>query len=246
MVKLYPLDVIKDVAHTETAGIGTLSERTLHAVLKTMITPDTSLHEQRVGSMIADVFDGEQVYEIQTRSLFPMAKKLERLLPLYPVTLVIPTVRRKTLRWLCPETGELAAPRRSPKTGHPAALLAGMYCLLPYLDDPHLRLWIIEMDVEEIRLLDGWSTDRKKGSHCLDRHPVEIGRTWEINGIAGLAALLPSELPSPFTAADFQRCCRLSPKKSGFCVNFLYKSNVIIRAGKNGRSFLYEINCQNG
>ena len=56
----------------EKGGIGTLSERCLHAVLKYWVEPDESRHEVRLPcGLVADVFDGERVVEIQTGSLYP-------------------------------------------------------------------------------------------------------------------------------------------------------------------------------
>lgn len=48
-------------------GIGTLRERSLHAVLKYWADPDESHHEIPLAGCVADIFDGERVVEIQTR-----------------------------------------------------------------------------------------------------------------------------------------------------------------------------------
>ena len=78
-------------------GIGTLKERSLHAVLKYWFAPDDACHERKVGRYVADVFDGERIVEIQTGSAYRLQPKLEAFLPAYPVTVVLPLVRRKTL-----------------------------------------------------------------------------------------------------------------------------------------------------
>ena len=49
-------------------GIGTLSEKTVHAVLKNYYAPDEDMHEIPIENFVADIFDGEAVIEIQTRS----------------------------------------------------------------------------------------------------------------------------------------------------------------------------------
>ena len=61
----------------ERAGIGTLSEKTVHAVLKNYYAPDERLHERAVSGCVADIFDGERIVEIQTRSFDKMRTKLE-------------------------------------------------------------------------------------------------------------------------------------------------------------------------
>ena len=52
----------------EKKGIGTLGEKTLHAVLKHYFEPDSSFHEIRCGTFFADIFNAEGITEIQTRS----------------------------------------------------------------------------------------------------------------------------------------------------------------------------------
>lgn len=76
----------------ERNGIGTLSEKTVHAVLKHYYAPDESQHEIPVEGCVADIFNGKEIIEIQTRSFDRMRPKLERFLPLYPVTIVYPTL----------------------------------------------------------------------------------------------------------------------------------------------------------
>ena len=64
-------------ARERTGGIGTLAEKTLHAVLKRYIEPDERFHEVQVGSFVADVFRDERIFEIQTGSFTPLRPKLE-------------------------------------------------------------------------------------------------------------------------------------------------------------------------
>ena len=72
----------------ERNGIGTLSEKTVHAVLKNYYAPDETQHEIPVEGCVADIFNGKEIIEIQTRSFDRMRPKLERFLPLYPVTIL--------------------------------------------------------------------------------------------------------------------------------------------------------------
>ena len=53
-----------------------------------------------------------------------------------PVTVVVPVIRRKTLIWLDPITGEAAAPRKSPRQGGFWDAFSELHWLLPYLSDP--------------------------------------------------------------------------------------------------------------
>ena len=99
-------------------GIGTLSEKTVHAVLKNYYAPDEDMHEIPIENFVADIFDGEAVIEIQTRSFQNMRRKLAAFLPLYPVTIVYPIPHVKWLHWMDEETGEITPGRKSPKKGN--------------------------------------------------------------------------------------------------------------------------------
>ena len=55
------------------------------------------MHEIPIENFVADIFDGEAVIEIQTRSFQNMRRKLAAFLPLYPVTIVYPIPH---VKWL--------------------------------------------------------------------------------------------------------------------------------------------------
>ena len=65
-------------------GIGTLSEKTVHAVMKNYYAPDTDMHEIPIENFVADIFTGQEIIEIQTRAFNKMRLKLDAFLPLYP------------------------------------------------------------------------------------------------------------------------------------------------------------------
>ena len=64
----------------ERQGIGTLSEKTVHAVLKNYYAPDTDMHEIPIENFVADIFTGTEIIEIQTRSFQVMRRKLDAFL----------------------------------------------------------------------------------------------------------------------------------------------------------------------
>ena len=62
---------------TASQGIGTLGEKSLHAVLKRYYQPDESLHERKVGRMTVDaVLSDGSLLEIQTRGFSSLRKIL--------------------------------------------------------------------------------------------------------------------------------------------------------------------------
>lgn len=224
------------------SGIGTLAERSLHATLKYWFEPEEQYHEVKLPcGVVADICDGHRVVEIQTRRLASLCAKLEKLLPDWPVTVVHPLTRRKTLIWIDPESGETTKPRRSAKVGQPWDALDELYWLRDYIGHPNLTVVLLLLDMEEYRLRDGWSRDGKKGSHRAERIPVAAGDSLVLAEKADYLRLLPPGLPEAFTTADFQRCSGRSAKQAGYGVNTLYKMGIISRIGKSGRAFVYRI-----
>ena len=91
--------------------IGTLSERSLHAGLKTWLAEPGDEQEVKVDGFYIDIVrelpDGDQLLiEIQTRNLGAMKRKLAKLLPNYKVLLVHPIPQVKWIVREKPELGE--------------------------------------------------------------------------------------------------------------------------------------------
>ncbi len=222
-------------------GIGTLGEKTTHAILKYTCAPDPSLHEIPVAGSIADICTGREIIEIQTGGFHPLKKKLDKFLPLMPVTIVHPIPRCKWLCWIDPETGETTGKRKSPKTGSPLEIFRQLIYLLPYLNHPNLRIFVVMLDMEEYRLLDGWSRDKKKGSHRYDRIPLSIAGEVRLDCPRDYMQLIPWPLQEPFTLKDFEKAAGISHKTAENALLVLRRLNLIVRQGKSGNAYLYEI-----
>jgi len=69
-------------------GIGTLSEKTVHAILKNYYEPDEDRQEIPIENYVADIYADGEIIEIQTRQFNKLRDKLKAFLPLYPVTIV--------------------------------------------------------------------------------------------------------------------------------------------------------------
>lgn len=223
----------------EGGGIGTLGEKTVHAVLKNYLVPDQSFHERKIGSFYADIADENGIIEIQTRNFDKLRKKLEAFLAFSPVTIVYPIPHTKWLRWINEETGEISQPRKSPKSGSPYLVFRELYKIKNYLLHPNLRLHIILMDLEEYRYLDGWSRDKKKGSTRSDGIPVELVDEVIIHNPLEYNKLIPEILPETFTSLDYQKAARLRRADASTALNILYYVGAVKRIGKKGRAYLY-------
>lgn len=226
----------------ERIGIGTLSEKTVHAVLKHYYAPDEDMHEIPVENYVADIYTGTEIIEIQTRAMNRMRKKLEAFLPLYPVTIVYPIPRQKWLFWIDEETGEVSQKRKSPKKGNVYHAFIELYKIRPFLSHPNLRLRLDLIDMEEYRLLNGWSRDKKKGSERYDRIPTVFVEELCINDIRDYMQLIPYELPKRFTVKDFAKCAKIPARLAGIILLIFNDLKLVTRVGKSGNSYIYEVN----
>lgn len=222
-------------------GIGTLSEKTVHAVLKNYYAPDTDMHEIPIENFVADIYTGSEIVEIQTRSFNAMRRKLDVFLPLYPVTIVYPIPHEKWLRWMDEETGELSVKRKSPKHGNPYQAFIELYKIRPYLSDPNLKFRFALLDMEEYRLLNGWSKDKKKGSERYDRIPIKFVEEVCIDRREDYMQFIPYEIKEPFTTKDFAKSAKIPARLAGTVLLILYDLGIVARTGKQGNSYLYEI-----
>lgn len=148
----------------ERYGIGTLSEKTVHAVVKHYMEPNEDYHEVPLEGFVADIFREDAVTEIQTAHFNVLRRKLDKFLPLYPVTIVYPIPAVKWVIWVDPGSGAEVSRRKSPKKGSPYQAFNELYKIKSYLGDPNLRILFLFIDMEETRLLDGWSRDKKRGA----------------------------------------------------------------------------------
>ena len=86
-------------------GIGTYGEKTVHAIFKNLYEPDEDKQEIPIDRYVADIYNGQEIIEIQTRQFNRMRDKLAAFLPLYPVTIVYPIPRESGLYGLMKRVG---------------------------------------------------------------------------------------------------------------------------------------------
>lgn len=222
-------------------GIGTLSEKTVHAILKNYYAPNEDYHEVPIESYVADIYRDGEIIEIQTRNFYTMRDKLETFLQEYPVTIVYPVPNEKWIIWIDEETGELSRKRKSPVKGNIYAVFKELYRIKMFLKNPNLHLRLVLMNMEEYRLLNGWSKDKKKGSTRYDRVPTELVKEITIDCLQDYLQFLPYDLPEEFTSADYAKKVRVTRTVAQTALNLLDYVGVVERVGKQGKSYLYRV-----
>lgn len=228
-------------ADRQRLGIGTLSEKTVHAILKNYYEPDEEHQEIPIENYIADIYADGKIIEIQTAQFNRMREKLKAFLPLYPVTIVYPIPRRKRLFWIDEETGSITQGRISPKKGTPYTVFPELYKIKAFLKHPNLHIRLVLLDMEEYKLLNGWSKDKKKGSGRYDRIPTELIEEIEITCIQDYMQFVPYELQGSFSSKDFAKAAHIPVSLAQTVLNILYEVGTVTRVGKEKNFYLYDI-----
>jgi len=226
----------------EKNSIGVRKERLLHTFLKYYLEPDPAYHEQPVVGFIADIFRDGTLVEVQTRDLYRLRRKLEAFLEHPDVTrvnVVFPVAAVKWLVWV--EEDGLCRPRRkSPKAGSAPQILPELYGLRALLCHPKLTFMAAMLQIEEYRRLDGWSRDKKRGSHRMERIPLALDKMISIRVPADYSALLPEHLPPEFTVKEFGKLCRMRENAAWRSLHVLALVGAVRKCGKRGRGEVYE------
>lgn len=222
-------------------GIGTYSEKTVHAIFKNYYEPNEEKQEIPIDRYIADIFTGEEIIEIQTRSFDRMRDKLKAFLPLYPVTIIYPIPREKYLIWIDEESGELSKPRKSPRKGSSYLAFKELYKIKDYLKDPNLKIKLVLADMEEYRLLNGWSRNKKKGSERFDRIPGQLVEEILIERPEDYMQFVPIALEEQFTSKDFGKAAHIPLSLAQVTLHLLFFMGTVNRVGKHGNSYIYEV-----
>lgn len=225
---------------SQSAQIGTLKEKSIHSILKYYYAPDISYHEKKIGGYVADICVDGEIFEVQTRNFNSMRAKLSYFLEAHDVTIIYPVAHTKWISWLDTDTGELSPKRKSPKTGTIYQIIPELYRIKMFIGNPSLHFIIPLIDVEEVRCLNGWSRDRKRGSERLDGMPVDIFDEVRIDNFDDYKVFLPDTLCEGFTSGDLAKHAKIPKSKASVLLNVLLETGIIYRAGKSGNSYVYE------
>ena len=229
--------------------IGTLREKRLHAAVKLYLCPDETCHERPVGDllredgakprrMVADILTDGHIMEVQTGGFFPLREKIGWYLTHTPcrVTVVHPIPAVKYLSWIDPADGSILSRHRSPKKGRVKDVAKELYWVSDFIGDPRFAVRILLLELEEYRLADGWSRDKKRGSNRYERFTTALLGDVTLWTPADYAAyFLPPALsapdaegnPSVFTAAAYAKATGVRGKATYSTIHLLERLGLI-------------------
>lgn len=223
--------------------ITTYSERSLHAELKKRFCPDEDMHEVKIGRWVADACDGRTVYEVQTGSLSPLKKKIQYYLDETELNVVIvhPVARDRRIFWL-DENGEMAKqPKKSPKHESIASGIADILYLGELFGRERLKICFAVMEVDEVRLLDGYGKSKKIRATSVDRLAGEIyGLVWVESALDVRNIIYPMLPEGEFSREELGRSLKLKGIKLWSAQKLLYDSLGLLECRKDGRRLVFE------
>ncbi len=220
-------------------GIGTLSERALHRILKLTLEPNEAYHEKKVLGSVADIQNEQGIIEIQTRAFEKMRPKLEKFLPHFPVTLVYPIASEKRLHWMDPETKEISPPRKSPKKGKAADAFYELYKIRALLSHENLCVKLLFLDMEEYRYR-GRTERSRRGTERVERIPTRFVEEISLASREDYRIFLPESLGEEFTAKQYAKAIGLKPRYAYLGLRILKDSfGLISHVRTEGREYIY-------
>lgn len=220
-------------------SIGTLGERSLHAALKEWYGRASDRFEAEVEGYIIDIVRGRQLIEIQTRHLYAMQAKFKRLLPYHSLHVIHPIHREK---WIVRQSvaGEPISRRQSPKKGQIANIFYELVRIHPWLTHANLTVEAVLTQEEEILRDDGQGSWRRRGWSVHDRRLLAVVAQRHFTGLADYCAILPHDLPTPFTNNDLAAALNCRSNLAQKITYTLRHIGGLEQVGKQGRSHLYQ------
>lgn len=214
-------------------------ETTLHQQLKELYTDDPSQREVVLDGFRIDAVVDERLIEIQCASLSAIRDKIARLVAGYQVSVVKPLCARKYLITRKSKRGKIASRRYSPKRETFYHLFDELVHFVRVFPHENLSLEILLTEQEEIRIPAPKRRWRSKGYKVEQRSLREVTDRMTLQTPADLLAMLPDDLPTPFTTADVASLAgipRWLAQKAAYCLRM---TGAVDTAGKVGNAILY-------
>lgn len=222
--------------------IGTLNEQPLHAALKTWLAEPGDQFEVPLDGFVIDIVRpcpaGDLLIEIQTANFTALKRKLPQLLPDHRVRVVYPLPREK---WIVKidDAGEILGRRKSPRRGSVYDVFRELVHLPHLLNHPNLTLDVLLIQMNELRRFDGKRGWRRKGWIVDHRRLIDVVEQREFASAAAWGALLPADLPTPFSTSDLARAIERPRRLAQQMAYTLREIGAINAVDKRGNAILY-------
>ncbi len=214
--------------------IGTLTEGGLHRALKELVSQPGDRFEVPLEGFVVDVLRGDTCIEVQTSGLAAMGPKLDALLGDFHVHVVHP-IRVGT--WLHRPDRPV---RKSPKRACLHDLCGELVSVPTLLDHPNLTIEVLLVHVDAVKVHDPALRRGRGGWRTVDTRLREVVSRHGFRTVDDLVALLPDDLPSPFTTADVARGAGV-PRRTAQQLCYVLRANErVVEVGRDRGGVRYE------
>ena len=223
--------------------ITTYMERSLHASLKEHFCPDKSRHEVKIGRFVADACTDNTIFEIQTGNFAPLAKKLRFYIENtnFDVVIVRPIAQNRKILWIDEASGELSKPpRKSSKHENIASGVADLLYLKDFLGNERISFCFVLMEIDEVRLLDGYGKQKKIRATSVDRMAGEIYSISYINSIEDVRGAIYPLLPDGKFGRDALSSSLSLKGMKLWSVQKLLLETGLLTCEKDGKRLVFE------
>lgn len=231
-------------------GIGTLSEKQMHAALKRFICSDTSKHEVKIqGSeyytgneekgrrFVADILNENVIYEIQTGGFAPLTQKIRWILDntSYNISLIHPMPQELYIRYI-EEDGSISARRRSPRSQPQKSIIPELYYIKDFLNSDRFSLTLIMMEAEQYR--KRMKGKRRKTSK-YETIPTSLICAHFFGSTQDYAKFLPNDLCNDFTVKQFSQKSGIYGLDAYSYIKLMCELGYLEISGMSGRAKCY-------
>ena len=247
----------------ESGGIGTLGEKQMHAAIKRFICPDESCHEVKIdGShgciirdpdeennekiskkrrFVADILNGNTIYEIQTGSFAPLQEKLQWILDntSYNIILIHPIAETKWVSLISPD-GSIGTRKKSPVKGKLSDIAPELYYIRDFLGSPRFSLVILMMEAEQYKKNVVKDARRRPRYRKYELIPVSLLRAHIFKDISDYSCFVPDSLPERFTVKQYSGESGIRGIDSYSIVKTLVHISLLEEDGMIGRAKAYK------
>lgn len=223
------IDVISEACampdgEDEYGGIGTLGEKQMHAALKRFICPDVSCHEIKIdGSagcvareseggkraksrrFVADILNGNTVYEIQTGSFAPLKSKIQWILDntTYNIALIHPIAETTWVSVIDGKTGNIGKRKKSPLHERLIDITPELYFLTDFIPSPRFSLIIFVVEAEQYKKNIQKDPNKRPRYKKYERIPLSLLSAAFFRDLEDYKIFIPDDLPERFTVKQY-------------------------------------------
>ena len=247
----------------EQGGIGTLGEKQMHAAIKRFICPNEHCHEVKIdGSsgcikpscdednnekkqkkrrFVADILEGNTIYEIQTGSFGPLREKIQWILDntSYNVMLIHPIAETKWVSFISTD-GNIGQRKKSPRKGKLFDIAPELYYLRDFLSSPRFSLVILMMEAEQYKK-NTVKDDRKRPRYKkYELIPISLLRAHIFKELSDYSCFIPVTLPERFTVKQYSAETKILGIDAYSIVKTLCYVGLLEEDGNIGRAVAYK------